>query len=381
MKKIPLAVPNIIGNESKYLQECIDTTFVSSVGPFVDRFESMVSEAAGAKYAVATSCGTTGLHVSLVAVGVKPNDLVILPTLTFIASANAISHCGAKPWLFDVSSDSWCLDSDLLKETLKSETEKTSEGLIHKKTGQRVAAIMPVYILGMPVDMDRIIEIAKEYNLPIVADAAAAIGATYNGKQLGQLDVDLSVYSFNGNKTITCGGGGAVFGNNEKLVKRVKHLTTTARTGDKYEHDEIGFNYRLTNIQAAVGCAQLEQLDKFVYRKREIAAKYNEALKAVKGINLFPSPNWANGSCWFSGIVLDDRFDIDNIVQGLNEDGVGVKHFWKPMHLQKPYRDSLHTALNYAESIWNRILVLPCSTGLTDDEQNTVINSLLAQVN
>ena len=207
---IPLAVPNLTGNEKKYLDNCIDTTFVSSVGEYVNRLEEMVAESTDGSFAVATSSGTTGLHAALTAVGVGYNDLVIIPTFTFIATANAVKHCGADPWLMDIDEDTWCLKPDLVKNEIEKCCKRTSKGgLIHTDTGKRVAALMPVYTLGNTPDMDAFREIADYYNLPLVVDAACAIGATYDKKNIGIL-ADLSVLSFNGNKTITCGGGGAV---------------------------------------------------------------------------------------------------------------------------------------------------------------------------
>ncbi len=276
---IPLAVPNLTGRESEYLQQCIETAFVSSVGPFVERFEGMVTEAAGGSLAVATSAGTTGLHAALVAVGVGQNDLVVLPSFTFIASANAIAYCGASPWLLDVTAESWTLDPVLLAEQLATETHQKNDCLVHKATGRRVAAVMPVYTLGVPADMDAITKIASDYNLPVVADGAAALGATYKKYSSGSFGADLTVYSFNGNKIVTTGGGGAVVGENPELIKLVCHLTTTAKVGEAYHHDMVGFNYRMTNIAAAVGCAQMERLEEFVGIKRKIQKLYNEVLE------------------------------------------------------------------------------------------------------
>lgn len=290
LSMIPLAVPNLTGNEKKYLDNCIDTTFVSSVGEYVNRFEDMVAKATGSKYAVATSSGTTGLHVALTAAGVTRDDLVILPSFTFIASANAIKHCGVDPWLMDISQMDWCLDPTLVEEEIEKSCKTTAEGLIHKDTGRRVAALMPVYTLGNIPDMDRFRSIADRYGIPLIVDAACAIGATYKNMPFGSL-ADLSVLSFNGNKTITCGGGGAVVGNNEELLEHVRHLTTTARVWPDYDFDEVGFNYRMTNIQAAVGCAQMERLDEFVESKRNTRKYYEANLQdlASRGISFFPA--------------------------------------------------------------------------------------------
>lgn len=372
---ITLAVPNLSGNEKRYLQECVSTNYVSSVGPFVDRFEEMVAQACGCSRSVATSSGTTGLHLALTAAGVRHQDLVVLPSFTFIASANAIAHCGASPWLFDITEGSWTLDPDQLYEQLKKSTKLSRGVLKHSKTGRRVAAILPVYTLGLPADMDAIRSVAKEFELPVVADAAAALGARYRGRNIGNL-ADVSVCSFNGNKTITCGGGGALFGNDVELLEKAHHLSTTARLGAAYDHDEVGFNYRLTNIQAAVGCAQMEQLEQFVDRKREIHTRYTEMAEEISGINPFPAPGWAKSACWFTGVVLDVRLDPENVLEGLQERGIGARPFWKPVHMQEPYRKDPQAIMDVSEGIWRRIVTLPCSTSITEDEIKHVMNSV-----
>ena len=370
---IPLAVPNLTGRESEYLQECIETTFVSSVGPFVTRFEKMVAEAAGSSMAVATSAGTTGLHAALVAVGVGQNDLVVLPSFTFIASANAIAYCGASPWLLDVTAESWTLNPTLLAEQLATETTQRNDSLIHKATGRRVAAVMPVYTLGMPADMDAITKIANDYSLPVVADGAAALGATYQKYSSGKLGSDLTVYSFNGNKIVTAGGGGAVVGENPKLMELVCHLTTTAKVGEAYHHDMIGFNYRMTNIAAAVGCAQMERLEEFVGVKRKIQKLYNEALGNLPGVSIFPQPDWAEGTRWLSGIIMANVESAESLRCKLKGNSIDAKPFWKPIHLQPMFKNSPATAQPVSSEIWSRIVTLPCSTGLKESEQAKVI--------
>jgi len=374
---IPLAIPNISGNEGKYLQECIDTNFVSTVGPFVTRLEEDVARAANAKYAVSSCSGTAGLHLALTAVGVSRDDLVILPSFTFIASANAIAHCGALPWLFDVSRESWTLDPEQLKKELQYEAEKIDGHLIHKKTGRRVAAIMPVYTLGQPADMDAIKEVAEQYQIPVVADAAAALGSRYKGNNIGSL-ADLTVFSFNGNKTITTGGGGMVVGDDENLLSLARHLSTTARVGADYDHDKVGFNYRMTNLQAAVGCAQIERLDEFVSSKRRVDAEYQKALEDLRGIGFFPKPSWSESACWFTGVLLKDTAEItvSEACEKLKEKGVGARTFWKPVHLQVPFKKAPKTTMDISESIWGKILTLPCSTQLSEDEQYRVITAV-----
>jgi len=374
---IPLAVPNMCGNEAKYLQECIDTNFVSTAGQFVPRFERMVADMAGSKLGVATSAGTTGLQLALSAVGVGRDDLVILPSWTFIASANAIAHCGALPWLFDINPESWTLDTELLAHSLNIEAEKRDNGVFHKLSGRRIAAIMPVYTLGLPAKMQSLVPIAKKWGLPVIADCAAALGATIEGKPIGQLDADLSVCSFNGNKTLTCGGGGAVVGDSKKLISKVKHLSTTARVGVNYDHDVVGFNYRMTNISAAIGCAQMENAKMLVAVKRRIASRYNEEFKDLDGVGLFPSPNWAESACWFSGIQILKRNNcITDLIKHLQDQGIGTRSFWKPMHHQKPFKDAPATTMETTELLWPSILTLPCSTNLGEAEQTQVIDAV-----
>ena len=378
---IPLAIPNLSGNEARYLQECVESTFVSSVGPFVDRLEDMVAVASGAPGAVATASGTAGLHAALLGLGVAPGDLVVMPSYTFIASANAIAHCGAEPWLMDIDRESWTLDADLLERSLEHETERSNGTLVHRSSGRRVAAILSVYTLGMPADMDKIAATAKRYDLPVVADGAAALGATYKGRPVGDLGADLTVFSFNGNKTVTAGGGGAVVGHDMHVLDRVRHLTTTARVGNDYDHDCIGYNYRMTNLQAAVGCAQLEQLEAFVAAKRRIAARYNEALSPIDGVTLFPSPDWAQSACWFSGVIVQSPLpNVGELIDGLKQSGIAARKFWKPMHLQKPYRNVPATAMTVSDDIWPNVLTLPCSTHLADQDQDRVIEAFVSIV-
>ena len=367
---IPLAVPNLTGNERKYLNKCIDTTFVSSVGEFVNRIEEMTAKLCGAKYGVATSSGTTGLHLALTGCGVNRDELVIIPTFTFIATANAVAHCGAVPWLLDISADSWNLDISQLEKELKENTVWEDEIVVHKKTGRRIAAIMPVYTLGNVPDMDKINKIARDFRLPVIADAAASIGAEYKSKKIGEL-ADLTVISFNGNKTVTAGGGGMIVGNDEKLMKKLKHLSTTARVTAEYDHDMVGFNYRMTNVQAAIGCAQLERAEEFVEKKRAIRKFYNKAFADVERVSLFPIPDEVESGCWFSGIVLNqgNLQEVRRICQGLRESGIEARSFWKPVHLQKPYCNALQAgSLKVSSGLWEKILTLPCSTNITEKE-------------
>ncbi len=380
---IPLAVPNLTGNEKKYLDNCIDTTFVSSVGEYVTEFEKLVAEHTGSVDAVATSSGTTGIHAALTSVGVKHGDLVIIPSFTFIASANAVRHCGADPWLIDINSSDWCLTPDLVREELSKHCVFGADGqLYHKDSGKRVAALMPVYTLGNIPDMIKLRQIADEYHLLLIADAACAIGADLYGKQIGEL-ADLSILSFNGNKTITCGGGGAIVGTDKLLLDKVRHLTTTARVWPDYDFDEVGFNYRMTNIQAAVGVAQIERLDSFIATKRMVRSYYSDKLNSLVKDNISFFPTTVGSSCWFSGIVLPEGSDLSKakeICAKMKEKNIETRSFWKPVHLQAPYKDCPTSDLRVSESLWQRIITLPCSTNITKEELDVVITTLLSVI-
>lgn len=372
---IYLSEPNLTGNEKKYLCECIDTTFVSSVGEFVTRFENGTAMAAGAEYGVAVSSGTAGLHIALKAFNVGANDLVCIPSFTFIATANAVKHCGAEPWLMDIDPESWTMSAEVLERELRENTYEMNGVLYHAHLNRRVAAIMPVYTLGTPADMDSINQIARSYHLPVIADAAAAVGAKYKGRGLAEL-ADATVFSFNGNKTLTCGGGGVVVSNRKDVAGRIRHLSTTARVGAEYNHDMVGYNYRMTNLQAAVGAAQLERLDEFIEKKRYIHRYYNERLGDLSAVKLFPEAAWAQSSYWFSGVLLNREFEIREVCGKMRQVGIESKTFWKPVHLQQAYLNCCKSDMAVSENIWERILILPSSTGIGDGELKFVVESL-----
>lgn len=373
---IPLAVPNVGAREAAYVQQCFADNWVSTVGPFVDRLERDIAALSAVPYGVAVAAGTMALHAALVALGVGRGDVVILPDYTFIASANAISHAGARPWLLDIDEESWTLSPRELECALAEDCERDPDGVLRLKAdGARVAAVMPVYTLGTPADMDRINATAAKHGLPVLADAAAAVGARYKGAPVGLLAA-ATCYSFNGNKTITTGGGGMVVGTDEALMKRIKHITTTARIGTDYDHDMVGFNYRMTNIEAAMGCAQLERLDEFLSAKRSIRRTYDLAFSSHPKVTLFPNVPWADSACWFSGVVLRDAAAMERVIDGLRERGVMARKFWKPMHLQAPYREAPHRATPVMDGLWQRVLTLPCSTSLSEHDQYRVITAL-----
>ncbi|WP_299988727.1 aminotransferase class I/II-fold pyridoxal phosphate-dependent enzyme [uncultured Ruegeria sp.] len=376
---IPLCIPNISGNEGKYLEECVSSTFVSSVGPYVDRFEELTRVATGATWAVATSAGTTALHAALHSLGVGPGDHVVIPSLTFIATANAVAHCHASPIIVDVDEDRWGLDAGLLTEVLANDCAYDVNGVLrHSKTGGAVKAVMPVFAMGLPADMDAIIAVSEKYGLPVVADAAAAIGSTYKGRSLAKMGADLTALSFNGNKLVTSGGGGAIVSAKEDGGAQIKHLTSTARVGATYEHDVVGFNYRMTNVQAAVGVAQLERLEEFLGKKANIAEKYADDFRDLTGVLPFPTTDDSIGSNWLSGIYLPD-VPIElmaRLREALAKNGIEGRTFWKPVHMQTPYQDCVRAMNGRSEAIWERVQPLPCSTQLTVHEQECVIDAV-----
>lgn len=381
-RSIPLSVPNIGPTEIASVTDAVTSGWVSTVGPAVTEFESSVAQVSGVDAAAAVASGTIGLHMALIGAGVTRDDIVIVPSYSFIATANAVSHSGAQPYFVDIDPDSWTLDPEVLRRAIETDFITSEDGrLILKATGQRLAALMPVYTNGVPADMDAIGAIATEYGLPVVADAAAAIGAFYKGRPIGQV-ADFTVYSFNGNKTLTTGGGGAVVGPDTARIARVKHIASTARVGRDYDHDEVGYNGRMTNLEAALGVAQIARLPEFIAAKRRMADTYVAGLADVPGLTMFPQPAWADRSIWFFGIVLSPgRTDqLDTLIDGLNADGIGVRKFWKPLHHQTPYQDSPKSPLPVTEDLWQRVLPLPCSTDLTEGELNYVVDRVRAHL-
>ena len=371
---IPLATPDLSGNEERYLRECISTGFVSSVGPFVGRFEQMIAEISGTPGAVATSSGTCALHLALHVAGVRPGDLVLTPTLTFIATANAISHCHADPWLVDVEPSTWNLDPVKVATLLAEETRRDGDHLIHRPSGRRVAAILAVHGLGLPADLLSLKDIGGRFGIPVVADAAAALGSSIDGVPVGSL-ADLTVFSFNGNKTVTSGGGGAIVGTDPDLIERAHHLCSTARVGQGYEHDAIGFNYRLTNLCAAVGVAQLELFGSFIEAKRRVRDIVDESIAHLPGLSPFPRGG-GEGTCWFTGVLLGEGFETEAFRAAMEERGVAANPFWKPIHLQAPYAHAPCAPAPVAESIWSRIVTLPCSTWMSEEDIGHVVAAL-----
>jgi len=376
--KVPLAVPNLDGRESEYLLECIESTFVSSAGPFVSDFQDRIAEISGTERASVTCSGTVALHMALEGLGVGDGDLVMVPSLTFIASTNAIRHSGARTWLVDCRDDDWTLDLRAARAAVEAHTEPHPRGRRHVESGAVLAAIMPVMIMGATLDFGAYVSFAREFGLHVVVDAAAAIGAEgYQGEPLGATGVDAVCYSFNGNKTVTSGGGGAVASADTSLIDRIDHLISTGRSGSDYEHDVVAYNFRMTNVEAAIGVAQLERLPTFLRRKTQVFEVYRAFADGYGELSDFPTPSAGKSTHWFSGVVYtgpDAGFPAA-FRSHMVEHGVDVRPFWKPVHLQAPYRASIHTSMDVSEAVWERIIPLPCSTGITEEELQYVLRT------
>ena len=369
-----LSGPNMGGNEWKYVKDCLDTGWVSSVGAYVDQFEKMSAEFAGTKYAVATSCGTTALHICLIMIGVNEGDMVITQNITFIATVNSIKYTGASPVLIDTDDKNWQMDLDLLESFLMEETEQKNGFCYHKKTGKRIPVIMPVHVLGNMCDMDRLMALAKKYSLVVIEDSTEALGSFYKGKHAGSFGL-LGTFSYNGNKIITTGGGGMIVTNDEKLAKRAKHLTTQAKSDPfEYMHDEIGYNYRLVNVAAAMGVAQMEQLPGFIKRKQEIILFYKDQLNGVgdiefQEISTDVKPNW-----WLPTIKSKKQKEILKV---LNDNKLQSRPFWVPMNQLPMFINELYyNKADKSDFLYKHCLSIPCSTNITNEQMRMVADKI-----
>lgn len=373
---IPLCVPEIRGNEWKYIKECLDTNWVSSVGAFVGRFERELAAYVCTKHAVTTVNGTAALHIALLVAGVQPDDEVLVSTITFIAPANAIRYIGAWPVFMDAEPDYWQMDPQKVVDFLEHECLWADGELRNRITGRRVKAILPVHILGHPVNMDPILEAARKYGLVVIEDATESLGAEYRGQMVGTLG-DIACFSFNGNKIITTGGGGMIVTGNEAWAHRAKYLTTQAKDDPvEYIHNEIGYNYRLTNIQAAMGCAQLEQLYDYIAAKRRIADTYTEALKDMLGITPMHEAPWAFSTFWLYTILVDSdafRMGSRDLLRRLQDAHVQSRPFWHPLHTLRPFERCTAYRVVVADRLYRDGLSLPSSVGLRQEEQDRVI--------
>ena len=358
---IPLHEPLFVGNEKKYVMDAINSTFVSSVGAYVDKFEDIVAQKTGAKYAIATNNGTSALHIALLMAGVKPNNEVITQPLTFVATANAISYTNAKCVFLDVDRDTMGLSPTKLRTFLEVNAELRDGVAYNKKTGAKLAACMPMHTFGFPCRIDEIVIICDEFNIPVVEDAAESLGSTYKGKHTGTFG-KLGAYSFNGNKTITCGGGGAIVTDDEKIARLAKHITTTAKVPHQweFEHDMVGYNYRMPNLNAALACAQLEQLNVYVKNKRELALIYADFFKDKTFDFVLEGPD-SNSNYWMMAIILKDAQQRNDFLEFTNKKKVMTRPIWRLMHKLEMFKDCQVEDLVNAEWLEERVVNIPSS--------------------
>ncbi|MDT4969352.1 MAG: perosamine synthetase [Acidobacteriota bacterium] len=376
---IPLSVPEIGGNAWKYVNQCLDTGWVSSVGAFVDRFESDLAAYVGAKYGVAACSGTAALHIALLVANVQPDDEVLISTLTFIAPANAVRYVGAWPVFIDAEPEYWQLDVTKVAAFLEDECAWSNGELRNKTTGRRVKGILPVHILGHPVDMDPLLELARKYDLVVIEDATEGLGAKYKGRMIGHIG-DIGCFSFNGNKIITTGGGGMLVTDNQAWATKAKYLSTQAKDDPvEYIHHQIGYNYRLTNIQAALGCAQMEQLPDHIAIKRRIASLYTESFKEITSLTPMREAPWASSVFWLYTLLVDEsvhKKSSRELMRALDEQAIQARPLWQPLHLSHAHAGSQSYQCVESERLNRTALSLPSSIGLSSEHQTLVINAV-----
>jgi perosamine synthetase len=363
----PLHEPEFLGNEWTYVKDCIDTGWVSSAGKYVDRFEQELVSLTGAKHAVAVVNGTAALHVSLLLAGVQPAEEVLLPTLTFIATANAVKYAGAIPHFVDSEGVSLGVDPERLEAHLTTSAEIRGDACYNRRTGARIAALIVMHAFGHPARIAELVELADRWNLVLVEDAAESLGSQVGRRHTGNFG-RLAALSFNGNKIVTTGGGGAILTNDPALAKRAKHLTTTARVADRWNfvHDEVGFNYRLPNINAALGCAQLERIEDMLRRKRLLAQRYAAALAPIEGVRFFSEPEGTRSNFWLCTLLLDQACPAvqEAILETLNGAGLMARPVWTLMHFLPMFQDAPRADLAQAENLAKRVVNLPSSPNL-----------------
>jgi aminotransferase in exopolysaccharide biosynthesis len=380
---IPLSIPHISGKEWAYVKECLDTGWVSSVGKFVDRFENEMARYTGANHTVACASGTAALHIALMLVGVRSDDEVIVPTVAFIAPINAVNYVGAHPVFMDCD-EYYNLDVSKLEEFFLRETELIGSETRNKRTGRRIAAIIPVHVFGNAVRMDALLPLCKARDIPVVEDAAESLGTVYNSGEFANRHAgtlgDIGCLSFNGNKIITTGGGGMLLTNDAKYAERAKYLTTQAKDDDtRFIHNNVGYNYRLTNVQAAIGVAQLEQMDHNLAVKKRNFEDYQQRLKPISGLHLAEPPPYARNNLWMYALQIDRNkygADREGLMASLGAQGIQTRPVWYLNHLQQPFRHCQSYRIERATDLWDKTLNLPCSVGLSANDVERVVDCL-----
>ncbi|SDI30595.1 LegC family aminotransferase [Alteribacillus bidgolensis] len=368
---IPLHEPSLTGKEWQYVKDCLDKGWVSSVGEYVNLFEKKLAQYTGARHAIAVVNGTAALHLGLKIVGVEYGDEVLLPALTFVATANAVHYCGAVPHFIDSDMDTLGIDPKKLDDYLKEITVQKNGCSYNKKTMRPIKALIAVHTFGHPADLDSIHTVCNKYHLDLIEDAAEALGSYYKQKHTGNWG-KLSVLSFNGNKIITTGGGGAILTNDTGVAEIAKHVSTTAKIRHRWEfiHDQIGYNYRLPNINAALGCAQIEQIDQFINKKRSLAEKYRQLFKNVTGITFFREPAYARSNYWLNTLILDEKYTAsrDSLLEATHEQGILTRPVWTLMNKLDMFQNCPHMDLSIAESLEQRMINIPSSSKLGGED-------------
>ncbi len=371
---IPLSEPHFSGNEWRYVKECLDSGWVSSVGRYVSEFEEKIARYVGVGHAVATVNGTSALHVALRTLEVGQGDEVLVPTLTFVATANVVSYCGATPLFMDCVPTTLCLDIEKVSDFLINETEQKRDGRYNKKTKRRIKAIIPVHLFGHAVDIAPLVSLCEEYRISLVEDACESLGTTYHGKQTGSFG-DVGCFSFNGNKIITTGGGGMVVTGDEKLANRIRHLVTQAKRGGlDYFHDEIGYNFRLSNMQSALGVAQLENLGRFIEIKRKNALLYRDLLKEIDIEMIWEPPNTQSNFWFYTMHVPQDH--KNPLLQWLISKDIQVRSVWNPLHLLPIYSTCGSYFIEHANHAFSQCINLPCSVTLTEADIEFIVSRI-----
>jgi perosamine synthetase len=376
---IPLFEPRIKGNEWKYVKDCLDTNWISSVGAYVSRFEETMARHVGKKHAVATVNGTAALHMALIVSGVGRGDEVIMPSITFIAPANAVRYVGAHPVFMDAEPRFFQIDVAKTLEFLEKGCRWTRGELRNKATGRRVRALMPVDVLGHPADVKPLIAAARKYDLRFIEDASESLGSSYRGAATAR-SAELSCFSFNGNKLVTTGGGGMLLTDNDEWAARARHLTTQAKRDPiEYIHSEVGYNYRLTNVLAAIGLGQLEKLAPYVKLKRKLADRYHAGLAGVPGLTVMREAAWAHSTFWMYTVLIDEkRYGMDSraLLRRLSEKKIMTRPLWQPMHMSPAHAGAQAYRCETAVKIYREALSIPSSVGLGAREQSEVIRAL-----
>lgn len=377
---IPLSVPKIDGNEWKYVKDCLDTGWISSVGSYVSLFEEEFTKKLGSKFSIATVNGTSALHVALMVAGVHPDEEVLISSLTFIAPVNTIRYIGAWPVFIDADHLYWQMDPLDIRRFLTQECEQRDGATWNRITGRKVSAIIPVHILGHPCEMDEILDLAREFNLVVIEDATESLGALYRNKKVGTLG-DIACFSFNGNKVISNGGGGMIVTDNHEWATKARYLTTQAKDDPKeFIHNEIGYNYRMTNVLAAIGLAQLEKLDDYIQKKRQITGRYEEELKNIQGLSFMPESGHVFSTKWLNTMLVDPFYfgrTSRGVIRILAEKNIEARPLWQPIHLSPAYRTYNPRNCPTAKRLNDLAVSIPSSVGLTDKEQTKVIQVIL----